>query len=361
MLEFKIITDGHGTGMGAREIEFHRPNGLIINILFCYREVFDQERRAMYVELLHTMLKDMQNAPPCFQPTHYWTNLVPMITHDLETYGFENFRASESAQKIWVGVGNITFGFQDYLKFITNDNDNKPPHIGSFGDNLIGKPIGTFKFNEINHSTTSLNYLKGLAFLKKYVDTSVIRNVIEIGGGFGMLGSIFLQAKPEDYFYVDVDLPPLAAVSTYYLQQTFGKDAILDYSKSREMEVIDIEELRKNYRGAVLCPWQLPKVKGNFELAVNYISFQEMEPDVVQNYIALLDSVTSHYMLLRNARYGKETSKEVKDGGVIKQVVRQDYIDYLTRFKLMAIDSNTFGSFLPNGFESEAMIFKRIV
>lgn len=315
----------------------------------------------MYVELLHTMLEDMKNAPACFQPTHYWQNLVPMITKDLEIHGFENFRATESAKNIWVGVGHLEYGIKDFVTFMKHDNDEKPPHIHSFSEDLIGKPIGPFQFDGNDYSMTSLSYLKGIAFLKKYVDTSCIRNVIEIGGGFGMLGSIFLKAKPENYFYVDVDLPPVAAAATYYLQQIFGKEAILDYSKSKDMEVIDIEELRrKNYRGAVICPWQLPRVKGNFELAVNYISFQEMEPDVVQNYINYFDALTSHYVLLRNSRFGKETSEHVKEGGVLKLTVRQDYIDYLTNFKLMAIDSNTFGLVLPNRFESEAMVFKRI-
>lgn len=314
----------------------------------------------MYIELIHTMLDDMQKAPPCFQPTNYWKDLVPTITKDLEIYGFENFRASESAKNIWVGIGNLEYGLKDYLTFITHDKDEKAPRIRTFNEDLIGKPLGAFQFKGSDYTSTSLQYLKGLVFLKKYVDTSPIKNVIEIGGGFGMLGSIFLKARPENYFYVDVDLPPLAGVATYYLQQIFGTEAILDYAKSRDMDVIDIEELRKNYRGAVICPWQLPRVKGNFELAVNYISFQEMEPDVVQNYISYIDSLTSHYVLLRNSRYGKETAGQVKSGGVLKLTVRQNYIDYLTRFKLMAIDSNTFGCALPNGFESEVMVFKRI-
>lgn len=314
----------------------------------------------MYVNLLHTMLDDMKNAPPCFQPTNYWKELVPLITKDLETYGFENFRATESAKNIWVGVGNLEYGIKDYQAFMTYDNDEKAPHIRAFNEHLIGNPLGAFKFNGVDYTSTSLNYLKGIAFLKKYVDTTPIRNVLEIGGGFGVLGSIFLKAKPEEYFYVDVDLPPVAAAATYYLQQIFGVEAVLDYSKSREMEVIDIEQLRKTYKAAVLCPWQLPKVKGNFELAVNYISFQEMEPDVVQNYISYITALTSHYVLLRNSRYGKETADQVKSGGVLKLTVRQNYIDYLTQFKLMAIDSNTFGWVLPNGFESEAMVFKRL-
>ncbi len=314
----------------------------------------------MYIKLINSMLEDMKKAPPFFQPTNYWKHLIPLITKDFETFGFENFRATQSAMNIWVGIGNIVYGTYDHQIFTTFDNDEKPPHLRLFSEDLSGKPVGAFRFNGQNYTSTSLSYLKGLVFLKKYIDTSPIRNVLEIGGGYGVLGSILLKAEPEKYFYVDVDLPPIAGIATNYLQHIFGSEAVLDYSKSRDMAVIDIEELRKKYRAAVLCPWQLPRVKGNFELAVNYISFQEMEPDVVQNYISYINSLTSHYVLLRNSRYGKETADQLKSGGVLKSTVRQDYIDYLSQFKLMAIDSKTFGSFLPNGFESEVMVFKKL-
>jgi hypothetical protein len=166
----------------------------------------------MYVELLHTMLDDMQKAPACYQPTNYWKDLVPLITKDLEVYGFENFRMTESAKNIWVGVGNMDYNLKEYLLWLTHDNDEKAPHVRTFNEDLIGKPLVPFQFDGKNYTSTSLNYLLGIAYLKKYVDTTPIKNVIEIGAGFGMLGSIFLKAEPRDYFYVDVDLPPLAAV-----------------------------------------------------------------------------------------------------------------------------------------------------
>ncbi len=68
-----------------------------------------------------------------------------------------------------------------------------------------------------------LNYLKGLAFLKKTVGTSSIRRVLEIGGGYGTLGEIFLKSDYDNSVYIDVDIPPAAYVATRYLQKVFGE------------------------------------------------------------------------------------------------------------------------------------------
>lgn len=312
-----------------------------------------------YQALLKQMLVDMEAAPRCFQPTQFWKSVIPAIVKDFETFGFENFKNTKSAHSVWVEVGNWELAQEDYDTFLTYDRDENPPHLQAFSESLVGSPVESFQFDGRFYTPTPLNYLRGLAFLKRRVDTSLIHTVMEIGGGYGSLGEIFLKATPENYFYINVDLPPLAAAATYYLQTVFGKEAILDYSQSREMEVIDIEKVRQNYRGMVLCPWQLPKLKGQVDLAVNFISFQEMEPDVVKNYVTYIDALTKHYVLLRNSRYGKPLMTEDNSCGVLEQTTREHYLDYLSAFNLVDLNSNIFGYVNLQGFESEVMIFQR--
>lgn len=313
----------------------------------------------MHQEILKQMLRDMEAAPSCFQPTQFWKSVIPSIVKDIETFGFENFRNTSSAGRIWVEVGNLELVQEDYDTFLTYDRNEKPPHLQAFSEDLAGKPVEPFQFDGRFYTPTSLNYLRGLTFLKRRVDTSLIHSVMEIGGGYGALGEIFLKATPQNYFYVDVDIPPLAAVATYYLQTVFGKDAILDYSKSKEMKVIDIEQIRQDYRGMVLCPWQLPKLKGHVDLAANFISFQEMEPDVVKNYAIYVDSLTTHYVLLRNSRHGKPLMTQDNSCGVLQQTTRQHYLDYFSSFELVDLNSKIFGYDNLQGFESEVMILQR--
>lgn len=300
----------------------------------------------------------MNLAPSCFQPTLFWKSIVPQIVKDLETFGFENFRCSGSARHIWIEERNEELAQEHYNIFINLDSNAQVPYLRDFSESLIGKPLETYQFDGRIYTSTSLNYLRGLVFLKTIADTSLIHTVIEIGGGYGSLGEIFLKVKPQDFFYVNIDIPPLAAVSTYYLQSIFGQEAILDYSQSAHMDNIDIEKIRKNYRGAVFCPWQLPNLKGNFDLAVNFISFQEMEPEVVKNYVEYINLLTTHYVLLRNSRYGKP---RVREGqlGVLQETTREHYLDFFSPFQLQAVNSNLFGYQTPFGFESEVMIFQR--
>ena len=49
-------------------------------------------------------------------------------------------------------------------------------------------------------------------------------------------------------------------------------------------------------------------LEGDIDLFVNFISFQEMEPDIVINYVKR-SQVYPKYILLRNLREGKQKKK----------------------------------------------------
>ena len=58
--------------------------------------------------------------------------------------------------------------------------------------------------------------------------------------------------------------------------------------------------------------WQIEKLKGKIDLFVNFISFQEMEPEVVKNYLLKVINLKPKYILLRNLREGKQIKKKIK-------------------------------------------------
>ena len=70
-----------------------------------------------------------------------------------------------------------------------------------------------FCFDGRRYSRSFLNYLRGLTFLKKQADLSGLGRVLEIGGGYGTLGEI-LHTSGAGIRYIDVDIPPLAAVAS---------------------------------------------------------------------------------------------------------------------------------------------------
>jgi putative sugar O-methyltransferase len=174
--------------------------------------------------------------------------------------------------------------------------------------------------------------------------------VVEVGGGFGSLGEILCGDDRNDTFYVDVDIPPTAVFSTYYLRQVFGQNAVLGYDDTADWETLSIEEMRSRARAAVLCSWQLPKLRGSIDLFVNFISFQEMEPAVVQMYLQHVDRLNARHVLLRNLR---------EPLGVEAPTRAEDYDSFLPHYDLVASNTLPFGYQTPDGYHSELRLYRR--
>jgi hypothetical protein len=197
--------------------------------------------------------------------------------------------------------------------------------------------------------------LHGLVFLKQTLPDADIRTVLEIGGGFGTLGEILHQAD-GGYAYVDVDIPPTAAVASYYLSQIPGLD-LIDYSATRELPALTVPSAGSQM---VLCPWQLPRLEGQVDLLWNFISFQEMEPATVQSYIAEAKRLGARYVLLRNLREGKQRKGAGSSVGVNEPILGADYDRFLTGYRLVATNVFPFGHRTIDGFHSELRLYEKM-
>ena len=110
---------------------------------------------------------------------------------------------------------------------------------------------------------------------------------------------------------------------------------------------------------SVLCSWQIEQLQGEVDLFVNFISFQEMEPDVVANYLNQVDRLKSRWVLLRNMREGKQIQKDGHVG--VKTPIRSDdYVQMLPNYQLVARNVHPFGYETVDGFHSELQLFKRM-
>lgn len=342
--------------------------------------------------LLQTMLDDMASAPAIYQPTRFWASCVPHIVEDIKKQGIENFRSHASGLAYYVpsyasieylqkkeayeaefnrlakadanlgrlwraDVNGQNQALLDYRIVVAAD-DGKAPELMHLEQSTVGNPAEAFKIDGKIFGAAFLRYMKCLAFLKKTVAAHRIRRVLEIGGGYGVMGEI-LGKQSRPYFYMNVDIPPVAYVATYYLKQVLGEDAVFDYAQAREMDRIDPAELQKQgYKAAVLCPWQLEKVTGSFEMFFNSASFQEMEPEVVENYARDVSRLVTHFLVLKNSRHGKQLASENKIG-VEKPTKHEDYLRFFADFKMIACDAATFGIQSDTGFASDVMIFSR--
>lgn len=313
--------------------------------------------------LLGLMCDGLFLASDCYQATNLWKSASPAIMSDLTNFEFSDFRNHSSAKNFYVpsypdDKKGLLMAEQDYERFKKNDISARCPKFDSVSESCIGSPSQQFDFSGNVYSRSFLNYLRGLVYLKNLVDTDKISSVLEIGGGYGTLGEIFLKSDFDRYFYVNVDIPPLAYVSTRYLEEVFGKENVAGYDLTKNMDVIEVAEMAKKFKAMVLCSWQLPRLQGAFELFVNFISFQEMEPDVVANYARHINRLVKNFILLRNQRTGKQVAKKAGDFGVLKPVTREHYLQFFAEFSLLGVDSKTFGE-EKDGFASEVMVLSR--
>lgn len=345
------------------------------------------------LSLLNFMLEDLHHATPLYSPTDFWSPGIAAIVDEIKQKGLSGFRTHKSANSFFVprysrpfyrkhkdiidhfikwldnlpyrkagtDIYNLLSGhtnaLADYRVFKAADSNN-PPILSNLSESQIGHPNEQFIFEECRYSLSFFNYLKGLVFLKKNMVPSPIHRTLEIGGGYGTLGEILLKADP-DALYIDVDLPPVAAVATYYLREVFGEDSVLGYDQTRKWEHIDIDKIPTSCRAVVLCPWQLPKVRGKIDLFANFISFQEMEPAVVKNYINLVQRQEPEYILLRNLREGKRKKMAPDELGVKEPIVLDEMIFWFDRYQEVARDTISFGELKIDNFHSEIAVLTK--
>ena len=201
-----------------------------------------------------------------------------------------------------------------------------------------------------NIARSSLNYILGLCFLKSFIGKDEIKTVLEIGGGFGSLGEILKYS--ENIKYIDIDIPPMSFITWKYLENVYGSENIEPFVQNKD-EIL-IEDIK---RCAVLNSWDIEKLDGKIDLFVNFISFQEMEPHIVENYLTHVKRLNPKWILLRNMREGKQIKKSEDEVGVEVPIKKEDYLEILAD-KFTRIDTNVFpyGYKTVDGFHSELFL-----
>lgn len=335
---------------------------------------------------------DMLNQDKLYQPTAFWEEASSKIVTELCTQGVGHFRSLQTALGFFVPTyGNPGSGFsieqsEGLQSWLTakHPNEIKPqlalnqflsghswaladyrvlkasydpsclPYLHTFSESKVGSPVEQFEFDGRYFSRSSLNYLLGLAMLKKHLNGEVPRTVLEIGGGFGTLGEVLRNAGISDLHYIDIDIPPTSFVAQHYLGEIFGKDSVATYAQTADRDTIEIDMLPE---ASVLCSWQIEKLKGQVDLFVNFISFQEMEPHIVKNYLSHVTRLGARWILLRNMREGKNIRKN--DGvGVVTPILGDDYLSMLPGYELVDRNVIPFGYQTVDGFNSELLLLK---
>lgn len=336
---------------------------------------------------------DLKEQDGLYQPTSFWRDACAQIREELIHRGIENFRRLPTSTGFFVPtygypgnnldralINKIHESIQytdpnrksllaitqflsgelsalaDYRVLLAADDGYRKPWLHHFSESSFGNPIEQFTFDRRFFSRSSLNYLLGLAMLKKHLKDIEEINVLEVGGGFGTLGEILAAAGFKRWRYIDIDIPPNSFIAQKYLSAALGSASVAGYADTRSMGEIIIDKLPEI---SALCSWQIQKLAGHVDLFVNFISFQEMEPYVVSNYLSHGTRLGAKWVLLRNMREGKNLVSADCNVGVESPTTSEDYINMLPDYQLIDRNVLPFGFRTVDGFNSELLLFKR--
>lgn len=348
-----------------------------------------------WFEEIEIARSDMMCQDAIYRPTAFWDAASSQIVRELKEVGIHRFRslpsalgffvptygspgnsfpaelvtrlssslkeAAPDAAKARLGLDQFLSGefsaLADYRVLLGSDIQDVAPNLSVFSESTAGHPVEQFEFESRRFSRSSLNYLLGLNFLKKHLRGSEgIRSVLEVGGGFGTLGEILFQSGVDNLRYIDIDIPPTSYVAQWYMQSVAGKSNVSTYVETKDSDVLLINNLKPL---SSLCSWQIERLIGSVDLFVNFISFQEMEPPVVENYLSHVDRLEARWVLLRNMREGKQVRSENNRVGVQTPIRADDYISMLGGYELVGRNVCPFGFRTVDGFHSELFLFRR--
>ena len=180
-----------------------------------------------------------------------------------------------------------------YLMFLyeyAKDNDTLGGLFRQLEEPLVGNPLvierdGKKISQDISNSFMEYSYVRTV--LKD--DFKTVKNVAEIGGGYGRLSYLFhLFHQNEGLTITLIDLPPALLVAQWYLRKMFPEARIMGYQK-----FADFAQVEREYRAAsirFLLPHQLELLPdGEIDLLINVSSLQEMARQQINHYYELID------------------------------------------------------------------------
>lgn len=328
-----------------------------------------------------------EEIPVLYMPGVFWEDASKKILNEIENHGIENFRRLKTSLNYFVptyGIPGNSFNNKikkkltqilktegtrkqqlymkkwlngglhaesDFRVFLASLKDDNHFKLKDFSESSYGNPIEQFNFNDKNYSRSSLNYLLGLCFLNNFLSKEdKIDTVMEIGGGFGTLGEILSFSKNKKYINLDID--PISWIAWKYLKNIY-KDKIFKNLNIKKTKISNLPAC------SVLNSWNIENLEGKIDLFVNFISFQEMEPNIVENYLNHIVRFKPKWILLRNIKEGKQKKTKKNKVGVKNPIKSNYYIDILkNNYSLYERNILGFGFKTVDNYNSELLLFK---
>ena len=303
------------------------------------------------------MMADMEKADELYRPTKYWMYAEDRLLPELYCLGLHDFRRRKKSVLIYFWAtdlcvrGEIRHRFvkkpfvlvADFLNWLMtrtslltvgisspfNDKDITPyfyTHvrrkfltagldINDAQANKVGNPEDIFEIDGTVWSMYHLQHCSMVADAAKFIPFSDKMIFCELGQGLGRTAQVLAQLYKGATFIL-FDISPQLYVCNQYLKTVF-KSRVIDYEKAIKLDPkkTSTQKLIKG-KIVILPTWKMPEWK-NIKTSIfwNSASFQEMEPNVVVNYLNLVKKMKPDWIYINalpngNTILGPRSTKE---------------------------------------------------
>lgn len=319
------------------------------------------------IALLDLMLADIQSAPEIFKPTNYWSVYHERIVPELREHGLKDFRrrrntslhkfgATDSLQAVRLDFLNqrilnnrYSRKLKGWVQLLERLNSSQlisahrqirnavekyavkagVESIG-FEASTVGNPQEKIEISGKTYTTSILDYYLKYLYCTQYINFDDIHVFVELGTGSGKQIEVIKKLHPNISFLL-FDMPPQLYVCEQYLKQVFP-ESVVSYRDTRELTAPPVVEPGKIY---TFGNWQFPLINQmDVDLFWNSASFQEMEPEVVSEYLIHVNRSSDAAYLFQQME-GKNIAAQPGSPGVMNPVTLDHYRAGLDRMEMV--------------------------
>ncbi len=305
---------------------------------------------------LEDMFRDLEKCSSLYRPSKFWIRLNSQHRDQLQTSGLKNFKRSVNRKYFnWGLLGIIAHGltpiiysllhgsfftlrkgqFENYHKngsegleyfssltaylykiYVCSLFDyvsltDKSGVLRKLSEPGVGNPF-CIRYKGRSVSQDLCNSAHEFNSICSSIDSLKIKNILEIGAGYGRLAFIFLKMSPH-VTYTIVDIPPALYVAEWYLTKVFAKEKIFHYRKFTSYKQIKSEYESSRIRFLMADQIKLLPKK-YFDLSLNISSLHEMGRNQIKSYLVQIDRVSGGHF------YTKQWNRSItSDNSYIKQ------------------------------------------
>jgi len=162
-------------------------------------------------------------------------------------------------------------------------------HIEDFGN-----PYGMYVDDQFLRSGVDYQYYYANRVSEILSNDGKHLTVAELGGGIGGFAYFLCKARPAGLTYINLDLPEILCISSYFLCNLFPEKRILLFGEADTINSIFIAQ----YDLALLPSFAYESIDNNsVDIAFNSYSLAEMDRSTIENYASHISRTTSQAIL----------------------------------------------------------------